>query len=304
MDWSLVCLQFLFCELACKLHLCHFHHLSVVGGCMLRCFDRWPSFASIFFLTCTSLLGSSFGSHFHGYSIGHWRPIFWQESSVIFNSFRSTALNLSASHSQGLAATPIVSVVQKSVMSMGVGTFTLKTQFTCSCFLGVAPNMTQPRGDCLAIRLAASLVSPVCSLGWSMPTSRSIGPFLRWMSPSLRPKIPATWLSFISEMSLLIHRMPTAVTVWITFRLTSDLMRTLNSFVINSSSSPPTFAMVMVTFFPIRPSSSATDNLIKLTWAPGSRSRFPCFLTFSDPRISLRMTGRIGLFAACNGWNC
>ena len=109
---------------------------------------------------------------------------------------------------------------------------------------------------------------------------------------SPRPKIPATWLSFISVMSLLIHGMPTAVTVWITFRLTSDRMRTRNSFVISSSSTPPTFAMVMVTFFPLRPSSSATDNLIKLTWAPESRSRFPCFLTFSDPRISTRMTGR------------
>ena len=187
MDWSLVGLQFLFCELACKLHLCHFHHLSVVSGCMLRCFDRQPSVASIFFLACNSLLGSSFGSRFHGYGIGHWRPIFWQESSIIFNSFRSTALNLSASHSQGLAATPIVSVVQKSVMSMGVGTL----------WPWVAPDMTQPRGDCLAIRLIASLVSPVCSLGWSMPTSRSIGPFLRRISSSLRPKIPATWLSFI-----------------------------------------------------------------------------------------------------------
>ena len=164
--------------------------------------------------------------------------------------------------------------------------------------------MTQPMGDCLAIRLIASLVSPVCSLGWSMPTSRSIGPFLGRISSSLRPKIPATWLSFISVMSLLIHGMPTAVTVWITFRLTSDRIRTRNSFIINSSSSLPTFSMVMVTFFPVRPSSSATDNLIKLTWAPESRSRFPCFLTFSDPRISSRMTGRIGLFAARNGWNC
>ena len=168
----------------------------------------------------------------------------------------------------------------------------------------MAPNLTQPRGDCVAIRLIASLVSPVCSSGCSMPTSRSIAPILRRISSSLRPKIPATWLSFISVMSLLIHGMPTAVTVWITFRLTSDRMRTRNSFIINSSSSPPTFAMVMVTFFSVRPSSSATDNLIKLTWAPESRSRFHCFLTFSDPRISSRMTGRIGLFAARNGWNC
>lgn len=94
-------------------------------------------------------------------------------------------------------------------------------------------------------------------------------------------------------MSLLIHGMPTASTVWLTFRLTSGGMRTRKSFVVNYSSSPPTLAMVMVTFFPLRPSSSLTDNLIKLTWAPESKSRFRCLLTFSDPIISTRMTGRI-----------
>ena len=46
MDWSLVCLQFLLCELACKLHLCHFHHLPVIGGCMLRC--SWQAVLSCF----------------------------------------------------------------------------------------------------------------------------------------------------------------------------------------------------------------------------------------------------------------
>ena len=98
--------------------------IPVLWACVQSACSGVLTVASIFFLVCTSLLGSSFGSRFHGYGIGHWRPIFWQESSVIFNSFRSTALNLSASHSQGLAATPIVSVVQKSVMSMGVGTCT------------------------------------------------------------------------------------------------------------------------------------------------------------------------------------
>ena len=94
-------------------------------------------------------------------------------------------------------------------------------------------------------------------------------------------------------MSLLIHGMPTAVTVWITLRSASDWMRTRNSLVVNSFSSPPILAMVMFTSFPLRPSSSPTDNLIKLTCGPESRSRFPCFLTFPDPRISTSTTGRI-----------
>ena len=126
-------------------------------------------------------------------------------------------------------------------MSMGVGTFTLKTRLTCTCFPGVAPNTTQPKGDCRAIRLAASLVSPVCSLGWSMPTSRSTGPFFLRISSFPKPKIPATWLSFISVMSLLIHGMSTAVTVWITLRFASLTMpRHIRGFYVTSATSPDT----------------------------------------------------------------
>jgi len=39
-DWSLVGLQFLLGEFACKIHFSHFHHLFVIGGCMLWCFLR------------------------------------------------------------------------------------------------------------------------------------------------------------------------------------------------------------------------------------------------------------------------
>ena len=150
-DWTLVCLQLLLCEPACKLHLRHFHHLSVIGGCMFQCFWKARSVGSNFFLACISLLGSSFGSRFHVYDISHWLPIIWRESSIIFISLRSTGLNLPASHSQGLAATPLVSVIQRSVISMGVRTFSLKTRLNCTCFPGLAPNTTQLRGDCRAI---------------------------------------------------------------------------------------------------------------------------------------------------------
>ena len=60
-------------------------------------------------------------SRFYGYSIR--LLIIRHESSIIFISLCPMGLNLSASHSQCLTATPMVSVVQKSVMSM------------CRCFL-------------------------------------------------------------------------------------------------------------------------------------------------------------------------
>ena len=46
---------------------------------------------------------------------------------MIFASFRSTELNLSALQSQGLIATPIDSVDQKSVISMGAESLTFST---------------------------------------------------------------------------------------------------------------------------------------------------------------------------------
>lgn len=157
-------------------------------------------------LSCFQLLPSFFRSCFHGYGINHLLTTIQQESSIIFFSLCSTGVNLPASHShsQGLSATPIVSGIQKS----GRVDVYIKDAAHLYTFSLVWGNKRE-------IRLTASLVSPLCSLGWSMPTSRSTRPFLLWISSFPRPKIPATWLSFISVMSLLIQRMPTWVTVWI-----------------------------------------------------------------------------------------
>ena len=52
---------------------------------------------------------------------------------------------------------------------------------------------------------------------------------------------------------------------------------TLNSFVFISCSSPPTFVIVMETFFPSKPRLSAVSIGINLTCAPESKSIFPRF---------------------------
>jgi len=156
----------------------------------------------------------------------------------------------------------------------------------------VAPNTTQPGGDSRTMRLADSLVSPVCSLGWSMPASRSTGPFLLRISSFPRPKIPVTWLSFILVMFCLYtdahcsnYVYNTSISQW----LDANTEQLHCQFFFLSSD----FSNGDAYFLPLRPSSSATDNLIKLTWAPKSRSRFPCFLMFPDPRIFTSRMGRI-----------
>ena len=146
----------------------HFRNVSVYTNLVLsvislsyrascsRVFDRWRSVASNFFLACTSLLGSFFRSCFHGYGINYLLPTIQQEPSLIFFSLCSTGLNLPASHShsQGLAATPIVSVIQKS----GRVDVYIKDAAHLYTFSLVWGNKRE-------IRLTASLVSPICSLG-------------------------------------------------------------------------------------------------------------------------------------------
>ena len=63
--------------------------------------------------------------------------------------------------------------------------------------------------------------------------------------------------------------------------------------VVISSSSPPTFAIVMVTSLPFRRSFSATDGRIRLICVPESRSTFPFLLAQSVPRISASAIGNI-----------
>ena len=91
----------------------------------------------------------------------------------------SVWVSLSASHTQGFTATPIVSVVQKSVKSIGEAYLTCNMLVTSLISSGFPPKTTHPSGDLRASRWSTCLVSSACICAWSMPISRSTCPFPR-----------------------------------------------------------------------------------------------------------------------------
>lgn len=176
-------------------------------------------------------------------------------------------------------------------MLIGTEILTFSTCWTLVCPLGEAPNTTQPRGDYLATRLAACLVTTVCRHGWSIPISRSTGLSLHHIFFLSQPQEFRTSFILTSDMLLLMKGIPTAVTEKQAL-FSKDLTPTRNILVVISSSFPPIF-IVMVTSLCFKHSSSAMDKRIRLICAPESRSAFPCLLVLFCPRISTRTIGSI-----------
>ena len=91
-------------------------------------------------------------------------------------------------------------------------------------------------------------------------------------------------------MSSLIQGIPIAFTENV-FRFSNDVTWTLYAFVVISSSSPPTFVIVIETLFPSNHRFSAVSRRIKLICAPESNRMFQCLYKSSRPSMRVEITG-------------
>lgn len=95
---------------------------------------------------------------------------------------------------------------------------------------------------------------------------------------------------FMLAISSLMHRIPVAL-VECFLELSIVLTGTLYTYVLISSSSPPTFVMVTEMSFPLSLRQSAVSWRIRLICAPESKSTLPRFGIFSGPKIFAAITG-------------
>ena len=108
-------------------------------------------------------------------------------------------------------------VFQKSVMST-VGVIIVlmwKTRLLISHFPDVAPNRTQPKAECLATKSPRCRVSPVCSVGLSIPIRISTGPSFLQNFSFLIPNALQISSKFTEDVLLLIDGIPMALITWV-----------------------------------------------------------------------------------------
>ena len=98
------------------------------------------------------------------------------DSSISLAFSLSIWVNFSASQKQDLTATPMDSVVQKSVKSIGEAHLTCNMALASGFSSAFPPKTTHPSGDLRAIRWFTSFVLPAWMCAWSMPMRRSTCP--------------------------------------------------------------------------------------------------------------------------------